>query len=162
MGEVIIAFARPDGYFNCGVFLVDVFCLGIKNAFYTEISKQSLLELIGNSDPDNERAGMVDPACARHFIEKAAAYAQRFGFNPHPDYKKARKIFKHVPDGRCACSFAFGHEGKPLFIAGPHDSHEKCQTIIRVLTARCGKDGFHYLVGVPDHLVPESVEQQFK
>ena len=37
IGHVIVARALPSGLLGCAYFLLDVFCLGIKDVFYAEI-----------------------------------------------------------------------------------------------------------------------------
>jgi hypothetical protein len=51
----------------------------------------------------------------------------------------------------CEEKFVFGSDGKPFFVSGPNETHEKCQRIISILTRKCGADGFHYLTPASDY-----------
>lgn len=42
IGHVIVARALPSGLLGCAYFLVDVFCLGVKDVFYVEIGEAEL------------------------------------------------------------------------------------------------------------------------
>jgi hypothetical protein len=80
------------------------------------------------------------------------AYAQDLGLAPHPDYTLVQQIWGDVDASACTTHFEFGREGKPFFVAGPHDTPGRCRTIIATLIQRCGIDGFHYLVPFPVRL----------
>ncbi len=43
----------------------------------------------------------VEPCCARKLIEQATQYAQGLGFAPHPDYKKAARVFGGLDAEQC-------------------------------------------------------------
>jgi hypothetical protein len=40
----------------------------------------------------------------------------------------------------------FGKDGKPLFIAGPHDGQARCRQILATLARSCGPDGSHFFM----------------
>ena len=61
---------------------------------------------------------------------------------PHRDYPKAKRIFGDVDPNACGDEFVYGKDGKPFFIAGPHDGPSRCRQIIDTLTARCGAEAF--------------------
>lgn len=42
IGYVVVARFKLVGEAEIGVFLVDVFCLGVKNAFFTRVSEREL------------------------------------------------------------------------------------------------------------------------
>jgi hypothetical protein len=48
-------------------------------------------------------------------VEQAVQYAQGLGFAPHPDYKKAARVFGGLRAEQCSQKFTFGHKGKPLY-----------------------------------------------
>lgn len=145
MGHAAVARFRGNDV-EIGVFLLDVFCLGVKDAFYTRVSlaeyDSSVLERIipaANRKP-------LDPPSARKLVESAVAYAQNLGLAPHPDYKQGCCVFGGIKSSDSTATFTFGRNGKPFYVQGPHDSFEKCLRIMTLLRARCGKDGFDFLV----------------
>jgi hypothetical protein len=145
MGHAAVARFRCSDV-EMGVFLLDVFCLGVKDAFYTRVSsaeyESSVLERIipaANRKP-------LDPPSVRKLVESAVAYAQNLGLAPHPDYKQGCRVFGGIKASDSNATFAFGKDGKPFYVQGPHDSFQKCQRIMNQLRTRCGKDGFNFLV----------------
>ena len=98
------------------------------------------------------------PECAVKLVEGAAAYAGNLGLAPHPDYHKAKRIFGDIDAGLCPQEFVYGKEGKPSFVAGPHDTPTRCNQILRTLTDRCGPDGFHYLMPMPANTMIREIE----
>jgi hypothetical protein len=146
LGYVAVARFRGSGDAEIGVFLLDTMCLGVKDAFFTRASgseyDRSILERIvpaANRQP-------LDPPSARKLVEGAVAYAQSLGLAPHPDYKQGCRVFGGINPADSTATFAFGRNGKPFYVQGPHDSFAKCQRILNQLRARCGNDGFDFLV----------------
>ena len=150
IGQVVIARYKGGERVELGVFLVDIFCLGVKNAFFTQCGEEELegmlQHLFNNGSPVEEHSG----AWGRKLVEGALEYARKLGFAPHRDYKKAARVMGGIDPKTCPETFVFGREGKPMFISGPYENEARCQLIRRVLTKKCGKDGFHYLMRVGD------------
>lgn len=146
IGHVVVARFRGQGEMEAGVFLLDVFCLGAKNAFYTRASTIEYdSHLLDRILPAADRKPL-DPPTARKLIEGAVAYAQNLGLAPHPDYKMACRVLGGIKSSDSTAKFAFGSKGKPLYVQGPNDSTAFCQRVLNLLRARCGLDGFDFLV----------------
>jgi len=149
IGNVWFSRRLPDGRYAVAGFLLDVFCLGVKNAMYKimEANEYALaVEHIHGSA--EERFDHQHPAYARKLVEEALAYARDLGFEPHPDYKMAKIIFGDIDAATCPASFVFGSDSKPFYVCGPHDSPSMQGRIVKQLEKRCGVGGFHYMVGV--------------
>jgi len=147
IGSVVFSRELPGGEIAVVVFLLDVFCLGVKNTLVTVVPEdeyQSMLEQISQ----HETLASIDPACTRKLVEEAEAYATDLGFRPHPDYLVGRMIFGDVDPNACPMSFTFGKDGKPFYASGPYDTLDKSRRIIDTLTRRCGPDGFLYMVAL--------------
>ena len=92
----------------------------------------------------------MTPAAARKLTEDAISYARGLGFSPGADYKKASRVFGGITTADCDEQFRFGKNDKPLYIQGPSDSQARVGRILRVLEARCGEGGYHYIVAADD------------
>ena len=143
MGHVVIARFKSGGRVELGVCLLDLYCLGVKNAFFHQCDEAELEELLDrffrSSGESEEHSG----AWGRKLVEGAAAYARRLGFAPHRHYKRAARVLGGIDPKACSDTFVFGQNGKPFFIAGPNDNPARCRLIISVLTKKVGADGFH-------------------
>jgi hypothetical protein len=145
MGNLVFSRLLPDGRIAMSVFLLDVFCLGVKNAFAAVVTKTEHATRRSNWST-TESFQPIDPACFRKLVEGGVAYAQDLGFSPHPDYAVARQIFGDVASADCSTPFEYGHEGKPLYVSGPNETAIQVQNIIDQLERRMGPNNFHFLV----------------
>jgi hypothetical protein len=145
IGHVVFS-RKGDGQISAAVFLVDVYCLGVKDAFggmMTLKDYQRFKEQLGGSGHD---VAAIDAPSARRLVERAVDYARSIGFSPVADYRKLAPLFGDVnpDDGRDLCEF--GQDGKPLYVAGPYDSPTRSRQIIKTLIRTCGLAGFDYVV----------------
>lgn len=148
MGYVVVARFKGNGDAEVGVFLLDMHCLGVKSAFFTQLYaeeyEQDFLQRIYEHDGRTALA----PPCARKLVEDAVAYARQLGFEPHPDYRKGARVFGGIDPSTCTQQFTFGSKGKPLYIQGPDDSPAMVERVMGALTRRCGEGGFHYVLAM--------------
>ncbi len=145
IGNVVFARRLPSGTISMAVFLLDVFCLGVKDALWRTVEAGKYAEMIAKLAHDGPLEN-IDPACARKLIEGAIEYAAQFGLRPHSDYKQAEKIFGDADAAACPLSFKYGHGGKPFYISGPNDSPARARQVASMLEQHCGPDGFEYVV----------------
>ncbi len=144
LAQVVVSRKRGNGEIFAAVFLVDLFCLGVKNALIHECGELEFEQLLDHirRDMPLER---TDPACARRLVEDAVDYAGELGLAPHKDYAKAARIFGDIDASACFRSFVFGREGKPFYVSGPNDTPGFIRRVLRSLEQSCGPGGFHYL-----------------
>jgi hypothetical protein len=144
LGQIVIARRHPDGRVACGLFLVDVFCLGVKNAHW-QILPESEYETMKRKM--QSAGGAFDVVTPEHLVKLvygAVDFAQSFGFPPHHDYRHARMLLAGIDAAACRDIFEYGHEGKPMFVQGPYDSEAKVRTILDRLKAVEGD----YVIGM--------------
>jgi hypothetical protein len=159
-GYLVVSRFKADGRVEAGFFLLDVFCLGVKDAgFYRFNSvadyQESLLDRVFR-DEDPVR---MTPAAARKLAEGAVSYARGLGFSPGVDYKKASRVFGGITTTDCNEEFVFGKDGKPLYIQGPSDPPARVERILRALELRCGEGGYHYIVAAVDFELLDGAEE---
>jgi hypothetical protein len=151
-GYLVVSRFKADGRVESGFFLLDTFCLGVKDAGFhcfgsIAVYQESLLDRLF---PDEDPVRMT-PAAARKLAEDAVSYARGLGFSPGGDYKKASRVFGGITTTTdCDEEFMFGKDGKPFYIQGPSDSPACVERILRLLEARCGEGGYHYIVAADD------------
>ncbi len=157
IGHVIVSRELPNGDIAAGFFLVDVYCLGIKSAFFQVMPESEFRRKVGGVS-SVDKLGEVDPSFARKLLEGAEAYAAQIGLEPHPDYRLAEKIFGDIDAAACPAEFTFGYNDKPLFMQGPHDTPAKCRKIMDTLSGRLGPDGFDYILSWKERFPDEFQE----
>lgn len=145
IGNLVFSRSLPDGRVALGAFLLDVFCLGVKNAFFATVTRDEYAKRV-RSWSAAESLQPMDPACFRKLVEGGVAYAHELGFDPNVDYAVAHQIFGDVQGTACPTRFEYGHEGKPFYISGPHETAAQARTIVEHLQQRLGPGNFDYLV----------------
>lgn len=145
IGNVLVSRQRAGGDVAAAMFLVDVFCLGVKDAYVNFGTRSHYFDNLYGKLLARYKLVLLRPECARKLVEGAVRYASDLGLAPHPDYRAARQIFGEIDAAACGEEFVYGKDGKPFFVNGPNDSPARCRQIIDALTEHCGPGGFHYL-----------------
>jgi hypothetical protein len=142
LSNVVVAHIDDNGDTDAGFFLVDSFCLGVKDAFrMDDLIKDELQEIMEERFPEDSMERM-HPAWAKKFIEGAVIYAGNLGFAPHRDYRKARRVLSGINDGLCTEMFVYGEGGRPHYIQGALDDDVRAAHINTLLRSRFGKNGY--------------------
>ena len=149
IGHVVLTRLLPNGKIALAGFLVDTFCLGVKNAMYREISGEEY-EFYRREIESRTPLESAHPSCLRKLVEGAARYAQNIGLSPHPDYAKAYRLFGDIDASVCPVRYTFGKDGKPFYINGPYETPAQQRKIIDTLTRHLGPDGFTYMLMAGD------------
>ena len=122
--DVMIARQKPSGGVVIGQYIVDTYCLGIKNTqfriFQNDFEYKEYLDLL-SSHQDFEP---IEPNLAFNLIYGAIEYAEDHGFEPHKDFEITEYILPDVEDIEYV-DIEFGKDGKPFYISGPYDNVEK-------------------------------------
>lgn len=148
MGTLILARGGTMGPVNVAVFLLDAYCLGVKDIVLQTVDAYQLPQLIDKlTGAAPLRA--VDPAYARKLLHDLVRWSATFGFQPPREFAAAERLFGSVDPQSCDATFEFGKDGKPFYVSGPTESPATVRRRMNQLLARLGPDGFDYLVGVP-------------
>lgn len=148
IGHVIIA--RKQGVeVATGIYLVDVYCLGVKNCFEQRTHITDYEDMLKNMSISGSALNTVEASYANTLIQKAIDYAKGLGFNPHSDFVKARKILKNIPLNE-SLSFNFGSKGKPLYIPGPNDTPADIKKAIQMLEGNVGHGNYHFTLAAEE------------
>jgi hypothetical protein len=144
-GLVIVVVARERGS-SVGVceFLVDTWCLGVKNALGPkQVDRRKLPSFCAEAFRGYPGEPVEVPlVLAQRIVFGAVGYARGLGFEPHADFAKAAG---HLGDWDGVCDLEFGQDGMPMYIEGPHDDTWR---IMQTLRRNVGEGNFHYLVGL--------------
>jgi hypothetical protein len=142
LGSLAIARQEPDGGLVVAVFLVDVHCLGVKNALWHTMTPAGFEKLVEKLEV-HDTMGAIAPECLTKIVQGAVAYARSFGFAPHPDYRHAAMLLEGIDPATCPQDFTFGRDGKPFYVKGPNESNAQAEAITR----RIMSEGGQFLIG---------------
>ena len=78
-------------------------------------------------------------------IYESIDYAKQFGFQPQSDFKLTQYMLEPRGELEETYKLKFGQNGKPLFIAGPHDDAKK---IIKQLEETAGAGNYDYVAPI--------------
>ena len=140
LGYAGIARKKPDGSIVCGIFMLDVFCLGIKDVFWATRTQSQYHELF--EQMENKPRRDISPEYLCKLVHCCADYGQSLGFPPPGDFRHVRLLLSGIDPALCDEQFEFGRNGEPLYISGMNDSPEKA----RAITQRVNEIGGKFIV----------------
>ncbi len=144
LASLFIGRRSSSGELAFAIFLVDTYCLGVKDCF-GEVPAANYGKQLERFKKQGVRP--IDPPSARKLIDDAVAFAASVGLSPYADFRKLRPILDGIDPDLARETFPMGKDGKPFFISGPSQSPSECRRIMAVLDAHCGgPDGYHYLM----------------
>jgi hypothetical protein len=146
IGTVIVARGATADYLAVGSFLLDVFCLGIKDVMFDSLDSDEFDTYVAVADAGSPLVP-VHPSDARKLLRGLAAWSQSIGFAPHHDFAAVERIFGDVSADASDAVFRFGRDGKPFYVPGPFESATLIRRRIEQLRKHLGDDGFVRLAG---------------
>ena len=140
-GHVIIAKVNQVGDLKVSFFLLDVFCVGIKDVFTRSLDIQ---EYDGKLREISHKIGnhhQVEPSYACTLIQKTHEFSASLGITKPGIKEEVRKILRGIPTDK-TLSFAFGHDGRPMYVPGPDDSQGVVNKILKALDKSVGSGNY--------------------
>lgn len=151
--QIVVARQADTDHVAVGAFLIDLGCLGVKNALAKVfISKGEYQREYRSHVMQSQPMQKCDLDLAAKVIDEATKYAQSLGFKPHRDARQALKVLGDAnPQNRSETVPLGGEDGKPFFVAGPYDNARR---IMQTLDRNVGEGNYHYLIplGAPSFL----------
>lgn len=145
MASVSVARVHTNGNITVGFYLVDLSCLGVKDAHFlfnvskseyrNTISKISRLKLIS-----------VSYELAHNIVYAGLEFAKELGFNPHKDFSVAKYILEEDTDEVELIEIECGKNGKPLYVKSEWQSEQESNLIIAQLDRSVGKGNYNYII----------------
>jgi hypothetical protein len=143
MGTLVLARGATPHYLELSSFLLDVFCLGIKDVMFESIEGEAF-EIYMNATDAASPVVSVDPGYARKLLRDLAAWSQLIGFAPHRDFAAAERIFGDVSADASDAVFRFGCDGRPFYIPGPTETAAQIRRRIEQLRKVLGDGAFGF------------------
>ncbi len=144
--QIILARQQPDGDICFGVYLVDKYCLGLKNTFARTGFSRTRYEDEASGRIFREVEPVTCPLeLAHQMIYKSIDYAAQFGFEPEKDFASSQFLLAPRGELKEPYKLTFGQNGKPFFVAGPRDNVAR---IIKQLEKTAGPGNFDYIAPI--------------
>ncbi len=149
VANIVIARMHTSGSITFCLYLVDLYCLGVKDSFFkfnvTYSEYKNFLEKIEES-MDMETADYV---LVHNIILSGIEYAEELGFKPHKDFTSVTQyMLEEDTDDIELIEIECGKDGKPLYVQGPFDSIATANKIIKQLEHTAGRGNFNYILEI--------------
>jgi hypothetical protein len=136
IGTLILTRGITLDHLTMGTFLVDVYCLGIKDVLFRSIAAAELEMYLATADTSVP----IDPSQARKLLRDVAVWSESIGFLPHRDFAAVERLFGDVSIEACDATFQFGRDGKPVYMPGPLESADQVRRRMAQLRTRFGDE----------------------
>jgi hypothetical protein len=121
MGALVLARGATSDRLVSSSFLLDVFCLGVKDVIFESVEREVFAMYMEATDAVSPLVS-VDSSYARKLLRDLVAWSQSIGFAPHRDFAAVEQIFGDVSADASDAVFRFGRRGKPVYVPGPNDT----------------------------------------
>ena len=143
LAHILLSRRQTDGNLLYGVYLTDVYCLGLKNTFCNANFTISRYKRELRNKLYQEETPVDCPLPLAHtIIYGGIEYAAQFGFEPNEDFELTQYVLDARESVELCKEVEFGKDGKPFFVAGPHDDVKR---IMRQLDSKAGEGNFDFM-----------------
>ncbi len=145
LDTVIVSRIMPSGKLIVGMYLMDLYCLGVKNTVFrfamTTIEFKEFIEMV----QEQERRDFfeISPSMASNLVFGGLDYAEQLGFRPEKDFALTKYIIDEDLVTEDIDNIEFGQNGKPTFIQGPYDN---VKSILATLNKNVGEGNYEYVM----------------
>ena len=140
LASIYVVRQMPNLRYVYGMYIVDYYCLGLKNTFAdANVKWERVKEL--KCRVEQQYALVNFPyEDARSLILGGIDYAKALGFEPNEDWKYSKYIVEY--DRPYEAKFEFGKDGKPYYIQWPYDD-------VRTVMSKLRSQSAGYMLGGP-------------
>jgi hypothetical protein len=146
LANIIVARNHTTGNFTAGMYLVDLHCLGVKDASYWfNISETKYSQILAHAKASMELE-QVSYELVHNIVFAALEFAEEYGFKPHKDYTSvAQYILEEDTEDIELIEIECGVDGKPSYVRGPYDDDAKVARILAQLEKTAGPDNYYFI-----------------
>jgi hypothetical protein len=145
---VVIARQQEADKVIFAVYLVDIYCLGVKDAYANaDMSLRKFHNELPRMCANDPEPCSVE--LAHEIIYGGIEYAERYGFKPHIDFTGdfCDQVLDPPETHPRVNNVMFGKDGKPFYVSGPYDDERKINSVMNTLMRTAGEGNFDYLAG---------------
>ena len=115
-GHVVVSRLHKGGKVSVAFYLVDIYCVGVKDSFYKlRMDEYEFEELIDRMSIDNVQECSYEEA--HNWVYGAVAFAEEAGIQPDKSFNLTQYMLKEDTDEVPLMEFEFGKNGKHFLFA---------------------------------------------
>ena len=150
-GIVIVSRNHTQGQVTYVAFLVDTYCLGVKNTIYRVcMEKDDLEQFVAKSEVHE-----CSYEEAHNRIYGAIAFAEEAGISPDSSFQIARYILEEDTDDIPLIEYEYGHDGKHLLMV---QSRQEAGKYLPLLEKNLGEGNYDFIIGVSNDEIRDDIE----
>ncbi len=150
LDTVIVSRVMPSGKLIVGMYLMDLYCLGIKNTvFKFAMTADEFNEFVEMVQTQERRDFFeIEPSMAANLVFGGLDYAEQLGFRPEKDWAITKYIVDEDLITEDIDNIEFGKDGKPLYFQGPYDN---AKMIFATLNKNVGEGNYEFVMMLDDN-----------
>lgn len=152
-GIVIVTRKHSGGKFSMGVYMIDAFCLGIKDSTYNmwieEYEVRDIIDHFGDLKPCTYEE-------AHNMVYGAMEFALEAGIQPHKSFALTKYMLEEDDERIPIIDYPFGKDGKHFLVA---DTMQEASRYLPLLRKNLGEGNFDFSIVEEDEY--ESEEDGF-
>ena len=141
--QVVVSRLRPSGNVVACIFLIDSFCIGVKDAFcrpnMTEYEFEDLIDRLDDGPGIEE----ISYEQAHNLIYGAIAFAEEGGISPAKDFELASYILEEDTDDIPLIEYEYGKDGRHFLLIKSDRSE---MPYLYMLKKTLGEENFDYVI----------------
>ena len=123
LAVVVIARTQPTGDMVFANYLVDYYCLGVRDTVsYAGVPSDEFVNEVLPRIYRGIPPADISPALAHEIVYGAVEYAAQFGFNPHRRFRLSQFVLDPPDERPRSGTVEFGKNGKPYYVSGSRDN----------------------------------------
>lgn len=120
LAQVVVTRKKANGNYVVGVYLVDTYCMGVKDTFCRQdLSADEILQM---NDKISRGFGLeeIPYVEAHNLIYGGIAFAEDADIPPHKDFALSRYVLEEDTDDVPLIEYEYGKDGKYFLVVGPN------------------------------------------
>ena len=146
MANIVIARSHTNGNITFCIYLVDLYCLGVKDSIYNFNTPKTEYRSFIEKFSSGMAIELVEYALVHNIIFAAVEFAEDFGFKPCKDFTSLTEFMLEEDNEDIELiEIECGKNGKPLYVQGPDDDTAKVNKIMKQLEHSAGVGNFDFI-----------------
>lgn len=144
VAHVVVARSHVNGNITTCMYLVDIFCLGIKNTqYFFNIPEAEYQEM--KESMEHIVFEPISYNLAHNIVFAGLEYAAEYEFKPHKDFTSiTRFMLEEDTEDIELIDIECGLDGKPFYVNGPNEDEAKTRQILAQLERTAGLGNYDF------------------